>query len=73
MRGRTTFLIAHRFSTLREADRILVLDQGRVAGLGTHEELVAACAVYRHLWEGQGAPPVFAAARRRRYAEATDA
>jgi ATP-binding cassette, subfamily B, bacterial MsbA len=73
MRGRTTFLIAHRFSTLREADRILVLDQGRVAGLGTHEELVAACAVYRHLWEGQGAPPVFAATRRRRYAEASDA
>lgn len=53
MAGRTTFLIAHRFSTLRTADRILVLDRGRLAGLGTHEELVRDCAVYRELLTNQ--------------------
>ncbi len=39
MAGRTTFVIAHRLSTLARADRILVLDQGRLVGFGTHEEL----------------------------------
>ncbi|KMS78250.1 ABC transporter [Streptomyces leeuwenhoekii] len=49
MRGRTTLLIAHRRSTLNLADRIAVLDDGRLADLGTHEELQERCALYRRL------------------------
>jgi ATP-binding cassette subfamily B protein len=41
MRGRTTFVIAHRLATIRNANRILVFDQGRVIESGTFEELVA--------------------------------
>lgn len=53
MRGRTTFVIAHRLSTLRRVDRILVLDEGRVVALGTHDELLATCAIYQRLWHYQ--------------------
>jgi len=49
MRGRTTLIIAHRRSTLNLADRIVVLDSGRVADSGTHEELAERCALYRKL------------------------
>lgn len=49
MAGRTTLLIAHRRSTLNLADRIAVLDDGRLADLGTHEELERRCALYRRL------------------------
>ncbi len=49
MRGRTTFLIAHRLSTVRPADRILVLDGGRLVESGSHEELLAARGLYHHL------------------------
>jgi subfamily B ATP-binding cassette protein MsbA len=56
MRGRTTFVVAHRLSTLRAADRILVLDQGRVAGMGKHEELLRVCGTYRRLWSHQAEP-----------------
>ncbi len=54
MRGRTTLLIAHRRSTLQLADRIAVLDEGRLADVGTHEELLARCPVYRLLLAGPG-------------------
>jgi ATP-binding cassette subfamily B protein len=53
-RGRyTTIVIAHRLSTLMHADRIVVLDRGRVIEEGTHEGLVAAGGLYRRLWQIQ--------------------
>lgn len=55
MQGRTTFVIAHRLSTLRSADRILVLSRGRLEGLGTHDELLRTCSTYRSLWTSQRA------------------
>jgi ATP-binding cassette subfamily B protein len=51
--GRTTFLISHRFSTVRMADRILVLEGGRIIEDGSHQELVAAGARYAHLFSLQ--------------------
>ena len=54
MAGRTTLLIAHRRSTLALADRIAVLDRGRVVDVGTHEELDARCPLYRLLLSGPG-------------------
>jgi ABC-type multidrug transport system fused ATPase/permease subunit len=52
--GRLAISVAHRLSTLRNATRILVLEQGRAVGLGTHQELLADCPTYRRLWEAQG-------------------
>ena len=53
MEGRTTFVIAHRLSTLRGADRIMVLEDGQVVGLDTHEELMENCPTYQRLWRYQ--------------------
>ncbi len=50
---RTSFVVAHRLSTLRNADRLLVLDRGRLVGDGPHEELLERCEIYRRLWESQ--------------------
>jgi ATP-binding cassette subfamily B protein len=47
MRGRTTFVVAHRLSTLRRADFVLVLDQGRIVQTGTHNELMKAHGHYK--------------------------
>ena len=70
-KGRTTLVIAHRLATARRADRILVLEQGRVQAGGTHDELFATNALYRRYWElqslqqasGGREPPVGASSR----------
>ena len=56
MEGRTTFVITHRISTAARADRILVLDNGEMAGWGTHEELLARGGVYSRLYDEQQSP-----------------
>ncbi len=54
-RGRTTIAIAHRLSTIADADRILVLDHGRLAESGTHHELLTAGGLYADMWAQQAA------------------
>jgi len=49
LKGRTSFIVAHRLSTIRHADLVLVLSQGRILQRGRHEELIAAEGEYRHL------------------------
>ena len=51
----TTILIAHRITTLMNADQILVLDHGRVSQLGTHQQLIAQEGIYKRIYEMQGA------------------
>jgi len=62
--GRTAIVIAHRLSTVRHADRIAVIEHGRVAELGRHEELLARCGAYAALYAAyaQGGEPVTAEA-----------
>ena len=50
MKGRTSFVIAQRISTVRNADQILVLDKGRIAARGTHEELMEDSAIYAEIY-----------------------
>jgi ATP-binding cassette, subfamily B, bacterial MsbA len=53
MSGRTVFVIAHRLSTVRHADRIVVIENGAIADIGTHEDLLAKLGTYRRLYELQ--------------------
>ena len=53
MSGRTVFVIAHRLSTVRRADRIVVIENGTIADIGTHEELMTKLGTYRRLYELQ--------------------
>jgi ATP-binding cassette subfamily B protein len=59
MAGRTTFVIAHRLSTVALADEVVVLDGGRIVDRGTHEELLAGCGFYREIAEHGLADRVF--------------
>jgi ATP-binding cassette, subfamily B, bacterial MsbA len=53
MHERTTFVIAHRFSTILSADRIVVIDRGRIVGQGRHDDLLVTCPTYLQLYERQ--------------------
>lgn len=53
MKDRTSLVIAHRLSTVRHADRIVVLDHGRIVGEGTHEALLVSCPIYKNLVQAQ--------------------
>jgi ATP-binding cassette subfamily B protein len=53
MRQRTSILVSHRISTVRDADQILVLDAGRLVERGRHEELVARGGIYAELYRKQ--------------------
>ena len=52
-RGRTTFIIAHRLSTLHNVDRIVVMDRGRIVEQGVHQELLVRGGLYATLYEAQ--------------------
>ena len=47
--GVTTLIVAQRIGTIRDADKIIVLDEGKIAGMGTHSELMKSCQVYREI------------------------
>ena len=49
----TVFIVSQRTSSIQHADIILVLDDGKLVGTGTHEELLSACEVYREIYESQ--------------------
>jgi ABC-type multidrug transport system fused ATPase/permease subunit len=53
MTGRTTLIVAHRFSTIRDVDRILVFDGGRIVADGTRDEIYKTNELFRRLWDNQ--------------------
>lgn len=53
MKGRTTLIVAHRFSTIRDVDRVLVFEQGRVVADGSREEVYRSSELFRRLWDNQ--------------------
>jgi subfamily B ATP-binding cassette protein MsbA len=73
MQEPTTFLVSHRLSTLADADRILVLEAGRVVGLGKHAQLLESCPLYRSIWEAHQLGEPEAGSARPAAAEAAEA
>jgi ATP-binding cassette subfamily B protein len=70
MKGRTTFVIAQRLSTIKNANRIMVLKEGQIAEMGTHQELVALNGMYKRIYESQfealtETPPIYGETQRR--------
>src|SRR5690606_38806700 len=63
LRGRTVIAIAHRLHTAHDADRVAVVDDGQIAELGSHDELVAQGGAYAALWESWHGTPVSADSR----------
>jgi ABC-type multidrug transport system fused ATPase/permease subunit len=53
LKGRTSIIIAHRLSTVRNADKIVVLEEGRIAEMGPHSELIERGGLYKHLYDMQ--------------------
>ena len=53
MKGRTAFVIAHRLSTIQNADKVIVIDQGRIVQTGTHDALLAEDGLYQKLYQLQ--------------------
>jgi len=53
MKGRTTLIVAHRFSTIRDVDRVLVFDSGRIVADGPREEVYRSNELFRRLWDNQ--------------------
>ena len=51
MHGKTVLMIAHRLSSITDADRILVMDRGRLVEQGTHEKLLSENGIYRRMWD----------------------
>ena len=51
VRGKTLLVIAHRLASIQNADKIYVLDNGKVAGSGTHKELLESNDIYKRLWQ----------------------
>jgi ABC-type multidrug transport system fused ATPase/permease subunit len=50
---KVTFIVSQRTSSIQHADRILVLDDGKIVGMGTHDELLISCDVYREIYDSQ--------------------